>query len=48
MKKHCDNCSAELAKFSMFSPAKKIYRFNNAILCLDCFRKISAREQLEA
>jgi hypothetical protein len=47
MKKSCDNCSAELAKFSLFTPDKKIYRYNNAMLCLDCFRKISNREQIE-
>jgi hypothetical protein len=47
MNKSCDNCSRELAKFSFFSPDKKIYMYNNAVLCSDCFRKISAREQLE-
>jgi len=43
----CDNCFAELLKFSFFSPSKKIHRYNNAILCQECFAKISAREQLE-
>jgi hypothetical protein len=45
--KACDNCSKELSKFSFFSPGKKIYMCNSAILCADCFTKISAREQLE-
>jgi hypothetical protein len=48
MNKSCDNCTTELSKFSLFSPSKKIYRYNNAILCQDCFKKINAREQLEA
>jgi hypothetical protein len=47
MIKSCDNCSKALAKFSTYSPSKKIYRYNNAMLCSDCFKKISAREQLE-
>ncbi len=45
--KSCDNCSKELSKFALFSPGKKIHMYNNAMLCLDCFRKINAREQLE-
>lgn len=47
MKKSCDNCAKELSKFTFFSPYKKIYRYNNAVLCLDCFIKISERRQLE-
>jgi hypothetical protein len=47
MKKSCDNCSAELSKLSLFNPNKKIYRYNNAILCINCYRKISSREQLK-
>lgn len=47
MKKSCDNCSRELAKFSFFSLVKRVYMYNNAMLCQDCFKKISAREQFE-
>jgi hypothetical protein len=47
MKKSCDNCSAELSKFSFFNPNKKIHRYNNAMLCMICYRKISSREQLK-
>jgi hypothetical protein len=47
MKKRCDNCSKELSKLALFSPNKKIYRYNNAILCLSCFVKIKERQQLE-
>ena len=47
MKKSCDNCTKELSKFAFFSPYKKIYRHNNAILCLHCFIEISKREHLE-
>jgi hypothetical protein len=47
MKKSCDNCSAELSKFSLFNPNKKIYRYNNAMLCINCYRKISSREPLK-
>jgi len=46
MKKKCDNCSKELTKFALFSPDKKIYMYNNAMLCSTCFAKIRAREQL--
>jgi len=46
MKKKCDNCSAELAKFTFFNADKKIYRHNSAMLCLECYQKISNREQL--
>jgi len=47
LKKSCDNCYRELVKYSFFSSDKKIYRYNNALLCLDCFNKISNREQIE-
>jgi hypothetical protein len=47
MKKSCDNCSVELSKLSLFNPNKKIYRYNNAMLCINCYRKISSREQLK-
>jgi hypothetical protein len=46
LKKHCDNCSKELSKFSFFTPyKKKIYRFNSAVLCRTCFDEISSRHQ---
>ena len=47
MKKSCDNCFVELSKFSLFTPNKKIYRYNNAVLCISCYRKISSRDQLK-
>jgi hypothetical protein len=46
MIKRCDNCATELSRFS-FLKNRKIYRFNNVILCLDCFTKISQRKHVE-
>jgi len=49
LKKQCDNCSKELSKFTFFNSERKIYRYNNAMLCRTCFEEIknSHRQQLE-